>query len=195
MLGLNGLRNIALAAVLSLAAGAAGAATATCSVTDADGHPVSSYTVSGTDSAGCYAWGNGNINGNPTGDPLLTGSNTVNGTITPVATPYSDLTYLGAPSYTQVTGSSTVSGTIDIGTLGDGYTDLVLAIKFGDNWASFMISAEDNPFSYSITPKRGAGVSHMGLYGVPAPVPLPAAGLMLLGALGGLTVVKRRRKA
>lgn len=40
-------------------------------------------------------------------------------------------------------------------------------------------------------------LSHMSLYGrlVPSQVPVPAAGLMLLGALGGLAALRRRRKA
>lgn len=197
MLGLNGMRNLALAAVLSLAAGAAGAATATCNVTDADGHPVAGYTVSVTDSAGCYAWGNGNINGNVLHDPILNAADMGGNTFEPVATPIDGIAYIGEVGVDggSATGYNKASGTIDIGSLGDGYSDLVLAIKFGDNWASFLISAEDNPFTYSISPKKGAGMSHVLLYGVPAPVPLPAAGLMLMGALGGLTVAKRRRKA
>lgn len=38
-------------------------------------------------------------------------------------------------------------------------------------------------------------VSHISLYTAPAPVPLPAAGLMLVGALGGLAMLRRRKSA
>ena len=36
---------------------------------------------------------------------------------------------------------------------------------------------------------------HISVYSNLAPIPLPAAGLMLIGALGGLALVKRRRRA
>jgi hypothetical protein len=40
----------------------------------------------------------------------------------------------------------------------------------------------------------GSGLSHISNYGVVAPVPLPAAGLMLITALGGLGFAARRRR-
>lgn len=46
-------------------------------------------------------------------------------------------------------------------------------------------------------PGNQPDISHISFYDSvgPAPIPLPAAGLMLLGALGGLAAVRRRRKA
>lgn len=38
------------------------------------------------------------------------------------------------------------------------------------------------------------GLSHVSLYGTPAPIPLPAAGWLLLGGLGAFATVGRRRK-
>lgn len=42
---------------------------------------------------------------------------------------------------------------------------------------------------------QGGGLSHYTLAGDLAPVPVPAAGVLLIGALGGLAMVRRRRKA
>lgn len=38
-------------------------------------------------------------------------------------------------------------------------------------------------------------LSHVSLYTTPAPIPLPAAGFLMLGALGGLGLLARRRRA
>jgi hypothetical protein len=198
MFGLNRLTlPILTAATMAFAAGMAGAAT--CTVTSDTGQQ-NTYTVEFDVSAGCYAVGNGNVNGSAENDPLLTGSDTVNGTIDYVSAPIDDLAFIAEiDDWTQVEGGGQdgiITGTIDIDSLGAAYEDLVLAIKFGNDWVSFLISGDDNPFTYSIDPKQGGGVSHVNLYGVPvAPIPVPAAGLLLLGGLGALGLARRRRKA
>ena len=50
--------------------------------------------------------------------------------------------------------------------------------------------------SWDAVSGQGAGLSHYTTFGVtPPPVPVPAAGLLLLGALGGLAALRRRRTA
>ena len=198
MFGLNRLTILAAATMVSFGVGMAGAST--CNAPD--GHVVTLDV-----STGCYAVGDGNVNGNTDGnplttngeDPLLEGMDTNIGTIDYVASPIVDLAFIDEASFTQAEepgkdGNNV--GTIDIGSLADGYTDLVLAIKFGNSWVSFLITGDDSTFSFVIDPKQNGGVSHVNLYGVvgTAPVPLPAAGLLMLGALGALGAAKRRRK-
>ena len=48
-------------------------------------------------------------------------------------------------------------------------------------------------FSWSGADSAGAGISHFTVGGL-SPIPLPAAGFLLLGALGGLGLMRRRRK-
>lgn len=48
-------------------------------------------------------------------------------------------------------------------------------------------------FTWNGQASSGAGISDWDTFGV-APVPLPAGGLLLMGALGGLGLVKRRRR-
>ena len=161
-------------------------------------------TIALDPSSGCYAYGDGNINGNPAQDPILngatTGGNTFNLVTGPVLT---DLVVLDKSDNTgsvlndllsgDVRGPS--SGTITV-TGTSGYTDLVLGLKVGNNlspsWSTFLISG-DGDYTFSVNPQQGASMSHVMLYGIAA-VPIPAGGLLLIGGLGGLMALRRRRK-
>lgn len=159
-------------------------------------------------SSGCYAYGDGNINGNPAHDPILNGAtmggNTFNLVTGPVLTGLIVLDKSDAagsvldgalsgdvgPSGPK-TGTITVSGTA-------GYTSLVLGLKVGGGqdspeWAAFFIDG-DGSYDYTVTSRTGGGMSHVMLYGVATPIPVPAAGFLLLGGLGGLAALRRRRK-
>lgn len=88
-----------------------------------------------------------------------------------------------------------------------GYSAFAVLFKFGqpsieDSWFVFTLPTTGFVSSYwflhaegSSTPLSQYALSHTTLYGVPAPVPVPAAGVLLIGALGGLAMVRRRRKA
>lgn len=79
---------------------------------------------------------------------------------------------------------------------------LIIALKLGNSrepgWAAFQVSST-GVFDFLVSPKQGGGLSHVNVYGVenvaPAPVPLPASALLLLGGVGGLAALRRRRKA
>ena len=50
-------------------------------------------------------------------------------------------------------------------------------------------------WSWDNLPGSGGGLSHYIDLGTPSEVPLPAGGLLLMGALGGLAALRRRRSA
>jgi hypothetical protein len=80
-----------------------------------------------------------------------------------------------------------------------GIVNAILVFKvggatFNPDYAAFAVDSGEVEGTWSNVPRQGAGLSHVTLYGSVAPVPLPAAGLMLLGALGGLAALRRRRR-
>lgn len=187
------------AAVVAVA-GASNAATVTtlCPGTTATNDREFSLTTVAP-GATCIAYGAGNISGNATGanaDPLFsilgTGYQLIG---------KSDTT----PSIVSVTGVNQLSGIwslmLPAAPAGMVWTNLVLALKSGvaqlnPDWAAFGLAAGITNGTWSIA-SGNQSLSHMNLYGqlAPAPVPLPAAGILLLGGIGALAAVRRRRKA
>lgn len=82
-----------------------------------------------------------------------------------------------------------------------GVGQAMLVIKGGNGFAAYLIDLAaglDGTWSTAALTNGGGKrpkVSHVTLYSVPASVPLPAAGLLLAGALGGLAALRRRRAA
>lgn len=83
----------------------------------------------------------------------------------------------------------------------NGYSPLMIVLKSGPQYGAFMLTELVSGLSGTwsiITDKnrRGKALSHASVYynGEPSPVPIPAAGLLLVGALGGLAALRRGRK-
>lgn len=90
-----------------------------------------------------------------------------------------------------------------------GYNPLMIILKSGPQYGAFLITELFSGLSgtWSITQEQcnnrnrcqttGKELSHASVYynGEPSTVPLPAAGFLLLGGLGGLAALRRKRKA
>lgn len=207
------LNKIAAAGVFALMA--TGASAATCTGADR-----SISLTSATATTSCYAYGMGNVNGNIDHDPILNGKSMGGNTFTlaPGSSVISSLTLLDKSDASGEVKDGALTGTLSGGTeepgkngnlfgtftLGDvsGYSSLIIALKVGNSgepgWAAFKV-ASAGVFDFLVSPKQGGGLSHVNVYGiedaVPAPVPLPASALLLLGGIGGIAALRRRKKA
>ncbi len=152
-----------------------------------------------TVSSGCYAYGGGNINGNASHDPMMIGANSGGNTITYISSALGGLDFIkGLSNWSDSSLSSSVVGSVTVAASDlTGFTNYVLGLKVGNNksvsWASFMIAGAGT-FDFTITPKQGAGISHVNLYGVrgtTTQIPLPATGLLFIVGFAGLLGTRR----
>lgn len=97
-------------------------------------------------------------------------------------------------------------GNYDLTSLFTGQTgDVLMVFKSGQNplvgyllSTASLVGTWSNPFTDPPFALPGQSteqtVSHLTIYSNIAPIPLPAAGVLLIGALGGLGIAARRRK-
>jgi hypothetical protein len=196
MLGTKSLKTLAAASALALLAGAAGAATVKtyCPGTSGAGDREFTVTIEGPDAAGCVLWGSGNTD-IPANEAAILAE------VSPaILLDKSDGASLVPGVEILVTGVKSLSGLWEILVpTGFTLTNAFIALKSGEgqldpDFALFSIPDGILSGSWSID-AGNQSLSHISLYGtlVPATVPVPAAGLLLIGALGGLAALRRRR--
>lgn len=162
------------------------------------------FTIATDPGSTCFASGTGNISGEDSGanpDPLFALLATGLGP-GHILIDKSDDTTSGLFPNGALSGSpSLISGLsgdwsflLPPGT----WTNVVIAFKSGQNqldpdWAAFLLPDGVTSGTWSISGQNA--LSHVNLYAqrTTTPIPLPAAGFLLIGALGGLGLVARRR--
>lgn len=156
-----------------------------------------------TVSSGCYAYGTGNVNGQASSDPVIVGDDVGHNRIVYMTSAYVGLDFIkGLSTWTGSSSAANFVGSVTV-TASDlvGFTDYVLALKVGNNkepsWAAFVIAGA-GIFDFIITPKQGAGISHINLYGIGQTtfqqIPLPATALLFIVGFAGLLGARRTIK-
>ena len=191
---------MAAAAALVMSAGAASAViapTATCTGSGTTGNN-GGQTITATydlylssGSASCVFTGVGNNDGNDQSNTAFQTYLANNGLSLLTKVTSTGSLDTGNPSYTSLL-ADFVDGTFSNADF-SGLTNPLLVFKSGPTFGAFSL-ATTGPVSGSWTYSGQGSLSHVSLYASTAPVPLPAAGLMLAGALGGLGALRRRRK-
>jgi hypothetical protein len=82
----------------------------------------------------------------------------------------------------------------------DNYPSILVTLKQGNSFAAFvldMTKALSGTWSTSGPGGSSNDLSHGSVFvdGTPAPIPVPAAGLLLASAIGGIAVLRRRKRA
>ncbi|HEU0223494.1 MAG TPA: hypothetical protein VFR34_14960 [Paracoccaceae bacterium] len=73
-----------------------------------------------------------------------------------------------------------------------GFTNVLIALKAGNGFAAFLLDTNYHYGIWAITKK----LSNATIYyqGAPKPIPLPAAGLLMVGGIGALALLAARRR-
>ena len=209
MFGLTQMKTFALAVLFAAASlGAAQAATVSSTCPDS-GTWDRTFTLSSSDgdvgSIDCYAWGAGPaIHESDLNDQLTADGYVYSGTVSDV-NPAGDTS--GFDDIYSLLGDN--GGDFDT----TGTYDAVLIFKVGPQacpsktvpgllclpaFAAFEVTTTGDALLSWATNKSMDGLTHVSIYLKPAAVPVPAAGVLLLGALGALAALmrgKRGRKA
>lgn len=185
-----------IAAIVGAMCLATSASAATCSINNVH------FTLDGASGAQCMAGNNLNSHGIVAEDLeffALTGWLVGDSTVSGVGD--------GVAQFGDAPVKNTTSGTWSLASF-TGTGSLMIVLKAGSQYGAFLLSQASESLSgtWGITREFcslknvcstiGKPLSHASVYyNTPAAVPVPAAGLMLLGGLGGLAALRRKRKA
>ena len=189
---------LAAAIVASVSAfsfgGAAHAATITTTAATETCYESGSITVMASCSG--YLWGLGGANDTP---GQLSGTNGDIWSISAVTGSNANSEANEATFLSAVTGTSFAKADLsktggNSGSMTFSFDSLYAVIKVG---AGHVVLKNNTSSAIDVMWSAGSagGLSHYTLAGDLTPVPAPAAGVLLLGALGGLGLMRRRRKA